>query len=310
MIPNDVLSQELQVKKLLKDNEVAIFVLTNFNKKEVGRDESTCPEVYSFSKKKTVNDPYTGPKNNIARRVVIGNVISTESVDIPGREPYLKPVTQSVEFVRGYKICNAQQNETYQYLMRRAENESNPYRMMMAIEAREKKALFKLTNDKKEISNALILEDIKYAAQKLIRETISATDLKALAHKLNEHPDVRLHVRAYNPPISEDLQAIKLDLLQKVPLFAKAIIYASKDPKSQIKVQILESVNAGVLVFDEGAFRLLGSEATELHRPGADEDKTESLMKFFMEGGKEGQEAYHEKFVKVLKKALKVDPTR
>lgn len=302
MIPNDVLSPQLKVKNLLKGDERAVFKLMNMDKVEAGREEKTRPETYTLSHQKTVIDPFAENGNQI----IIGNVTGQERrVDKNSGNAFFIPRTESVKFIHGYLTLTAEKNNTFQYVMRRAENESNPFGKKMAMTSREKTPLFKLVNDRNEIKQASLQADLRFQAEKMIRETLKASDLKALAGSLNKSPDNRLHIPSYNPPMVEDVQAIKYDILQRVPLFAKQIIYASGDTNSRLKVQIMEGLTCGVLTFDEGAFHLLGSDMTELHRPAPDEDKTDSLIAWFLT-----EKEMYDKFAKEVKKALKVDLTK
>lgn len=308
MVPNDVLSKALEVKTLLGDGEKAVFKMLNIDKDEAGREDKTRPEVYALSNRKTVIDPFTGENKKTPRQIIIGNVIGQEQMTDPYGKTFFKPKTESVKFLHGYLTLGSEQNNTFQYVMRYPTNESNPFAKKMAMNARERTPIFRLVNDKNEIKNALLIEDLKYQAQKLIRETINASDLKVLAAKMNLHPDNRLHIRSYNPPAIEDIQGIKLELLRLVPLFARQIIAASGDTNSKLKVQILEGLSAGVLTFDEGAFRLLGAEDMKMFTPAPDVDKTDDLIKWFTTD-KEGQEMYS-KFTAEVRKALKVNPNK
>ena len=302
MQPNVVLSKELQVKRLLKADEKAVFVLLNLNKTENGREEKTVPEFVSLSKQKTVYDPFAegGPK-----RVIIGNVVGSEPRETAEGKSYLKLVTRPLEFIRGFCILGSESNETYQYAMRRPDCESNPFGKVMAVKASERKAVYKLSNDKREISNALLLEDMRFAAQKLIRETSSITDLKTIATKLNTSPDVRMHIRAYNPPLMEDPQAIKLELLQKVSMFSKQIIYASNDVASKYKVQIFEGVNAGVLILQDGMWSIIGDKIANILQPSPEVEKTDARVEYFRTD-EDGKKDYV-KFTQALKKALRAE---
>lgn len=303
MNPNSVLSEELRVKKGLTGEETAVFKLVNAFKKEHDRDGNSVPEVYAFSPRITVTDPYfKGPdKKPRARQVTIGNVVTWETIDLPDGQSKTRPVTKPVEFVRGFFTCNAQKNETFEYLMRRPDNESNPFRAVMG--GKTKAVKFKLVDDKKEISNVLMMEELIYQATVLVREMRDPLKLKALAEKLNKSPDANMHIRAYNSVTGNgDVSAIKLELIQRVKLYPKAILYAGGEAKDMVKVQVFEGINFGIIIFEAGSYFLLGKELEELFKPEPDKDKVESLIEYFM--SEEGKEAYA-KFATVLKTALK-----
>lgn len=296
MNPNEVLSEKLRVKKIQSEERI-VFQLMNAFKKDHGREGNTVPEVYALSKQCSVVDPYAvgGP-----RSVMIGNVESVMPQELPDGKTLMKPVLKPVEFIRGFCVLNQDKMNTYFYLMRRKDNDSNPFRMIMG--GRSKQAVFKLVEDKKEISNQLMLEDLRYEAEKLVRETRDVLKLKAIAEKLNKSPDQRLWITSYRPGVLEDSQAIKLDLIQRVKTFPKAIIYASGDQQSMLRVQIHEALNFGVLMMENSTYYLIGKDLKELYKPSPDEEKIESLIKYFMSA--EGNLAYAE-FSKTLKEALK-----
>ncbi len=162
--------------------------------------------------------------------------------------------------------------------------------------------VYKLVNDKKELVDALLIEDLKFHIQKIIRETKDPVKLKAWAGKLNKSADTTLHIKA------DDAQGIKYELMQVGKVNPKAVLYAADDATSKVRIQIMEALNFGVLFFAEGAYQTIkGKKAEELFRPGADEEKFESMVEFCMsEAGK----PIYVAIAQALKKATQVDASR
>lgn len=297
MIPNETLSEELKVQPL-KEGEVAWFKLVNAFKKAHDREGVNVPEVYLTSDRQYVRDPF---KN---KRVTIGNVISTEDKEGANGQMFTKKITKGVEFLRGITRVRADEFETFQYLMRRKDNESNTYAKAMG----GRKMVFKLVDDKKEISEALMTEDLQFHMQKLIRETKDPLKLKAWAAKLNKSADKSLHIKSYNPASGEEnTQAIKLELMQVGKINPKAVMYAADDATCKVRIQIMEALNFGVAFFEEGAYWVIKKDKPEeLFRPDADAEKLESFVEYCMsEAGKTTYVSINQ----ALKKALQVDAT-
>ncbi len=307
MIPNNVLSEEYRVKTLLKDGETATFVLLNAGKKEGGREEPSTPETWSLAGKHTVLDP----KDKVSPQKTIGNVVGQIQVKEggylktnPNGTPMMIDEITRVIFEKGRVTLTAEKNNTFQYLMRRKDNLSNPFRLQMG--GKSVKAVFKLLDDKRERDSLLNQADLKFVAESLVRHA-KLSDLKAIAIKLNEHADVRLHVKNAN---TNDFSALKLEILKRAAEYPKFVINASADQMARLKVQVFECQEFGILQFDAGAFSLFGGkEAKEIYRPAVDVDPVEALMKFLSgqdkEREKEGQESYKE-MAKALKDILKV----
>jgi hypothetical protein len=305
MIPNNVLSTELKVTATLKENEVATFMLLNAAKKENGRDEPTTPDRWQLAGKQNITDPY----DKYSSRKTIANVVGTIPVTEKGRpvtdqqgSPKMIDEIKGVIFEKGFVRLTASDNITFQYLMRRKDNLSNPFRNIMG--GKSLRPIFKLMDDPKELMDILQKKEIQFTAQKLVRES-SYTDLKAMATKMNESADSKLHVMAVKPGAPNDPASLKLEMIQKAEAYPKLVINSSNDPKSRLKVQIYECLGLGLLREDKGAFWLLGKDYEEIHKPAADMDSVDSLMKFFMESevGKSKYQLMAETLKKTLTKA-------
>lgn len=295
MQPNEVLAKQYHVPDL-KEGEVAQFMLLNAGKLEAGREHPSRPEVYQLSKECIVNNPAT------SQPVKIGNVISWESHTGTDGKPWTKAVTKGPQFIRGLLTLTSDQNSTYQYLMRRKDNISNPFAKLMGGRG---KFVFKLADDRKEINDQLLLADLRYEAEKLIRETREPLKLQTIAARLNQSPDKRLHIMSYNPPVSMNAQAIKLELIQKVSLFAKQILYAGEDQGLKVRIQLMEAMTWGVLLYVNDGFHVyVKKELKLMHTPAEDEEKVASLAEFCMT--EKGKVAYAE-ICNALKTAQKVN---
>ncbi len=297
--PQTALSENLRVKETpIKADEAVFFKLINADKIDMSRDDGKGtylqPEVYQISDRITVTDPYAkgGP-----RKVVIGNVVGANPVELPDGNTVMKEALKGVQFIRGYAKVSSADWATYCYLMRRPDNDSNPFRKAMG----GKKVLFKKVEEKKEINDLLMLEDMAYQAQKIVRETKDPVKIKSIAAALNKGADQRYHIPSYQPGVREDIPAIKLELIQRAKSFPKAVIYASGDEIAKVKIQVMEAMNFGIVIYNEKAFFLVGKEYKQLLQTEPDSDKVDQLVDFFT--SEEGGKLYAE-FAQLLTKAM------
>lgn len=301
MTTNQVLSKKLQVPAL-RDNETAVFQLLNAAKKEAGREEPTTPEIFQLSGQQNVSDPYDENKNSRKTiQNVVGMVPATEKGQIKrdtNGAPIMVTKIEGVTFRKGFATVSAAENATYEYLMRRKDNLSNPYRAVMGGKTVAPK--FKLVDDKREIQAILQKKELNFIAQRLIRES-KFDELKAIAVKMNTSPDSKLHIpeEIINKP-----QELKLALLQKAETYEKYVINCSSDQPSRVRVQIAEARLMGILMMSGGEWKFLGSDKG-FFTPEPDADPTDSLVEFFMDTkNKKGPESY-KTMTDSLKEALK-----
>lgn len=295
MRPNEVLTKKFQVERTLNEGEVASFMLLNAGKKEPGREEPSRPEVWQLSPKQYVTDP------GDQKRKVIGNVVGTELREGQDGKPYNKDITKGPQFYRGLMHLTADMTDTFHYMMRRKDNESNPFAKLMG----GKVMRFKLVDDKREIVDTLLQEDLRFEAERFVRDQRDPLKLRAIAAALNKSPDPRLHINAYNPPHEMDAQAIKLQLIQKVKLFPKHVLLAGDDLALKVRIQLMEAMTWGVLIFQQETFFVYSKkELKEVLKPEALEDKIEALIKYCM--SEAGKVDYAE-ISEALKKAMKVN---
>lgn len=289
MEPNKTLSPQMRVAPL-KEGEVAKFRLFGVGKVEKGREEPSTPEVYALSDREVVLDPFD---ENGVNQKTIGNVVTSKRVELAGGQVIMQPVTKRPQFIKGYLDVRHTENNTYSYLMRSKKNGSNKFR------TRGAKVVFELVAGQKEVINALQQEDIVWAAQTIVRSA-NWTDLRALGTKLNESPDVRLHVKNL-----DDKDQAMLRLINISKQFPKVLINYSSDMKSKCKIQIYDAEAFQLLVFEPSKdtwYLNDGKQYKEVHQVSPDKSRIDSLIDFFL------SEAGNGKFAEVsaaLRKVLK-----
>lgn len=263
------LSEKLRVPPL-KDGEKVVFKLCSVGKREHGREEPAAPELYQLSAKEIVTDPFDKAGS---QKKVIGTYIT----DYKQVQNQLKPVYAAPVFKKGYLTVGSDDPATYERLLRSKHCVSNKFRKVMG----KGKDLFMLVEDAKEINDQLLMSDIRFQAEKMVRESSWAT-LKAICAALNQSPDQRLHVRSYIPGVREnDLQGMKMELITKVQLYPKQVIAASDNDMAKLQVQVYESLTFGILIFEKKSYYLLAKNDMELiHTPAEDKDPMASLIDF------------------------------
>lgn len=269
---NSLLSEEMQVKPLGR-GETAQFRLLNAGVKEPGRESPSCPEVYMLSNMESIYDPFA--ERNVLIQNVTGLQVARDNggkVKMENNAPVMVALTKKPEFIKGYINLTDEDNEQYAFLMRSKKNASNKFRPGNV------KPVFELVSHKKDVQDAMQIEDMVFRAMELIRRS-DWTILKTISAAMNKSSDVRLHVK------TNDLQGMKLELIQKAKTFPKAVIVASQDKQANIAVTVFEGVNFGMLHFNDSAWFYSdlkkGAKTKELHQIGPDEDRTESLIKHF-----------------------------
>lgn len=299
---NDVLSKTLQVKPLAP-GETAQFELVNRYKKEPGREEPSCPELWAISEKEMIYDP--GANNGMGGSVLIQNIIGFEPKEIAGSEGrmYNKPVLKKPEFIKGVLTVGHEENNTYIFLMRSKKNIMNPFR------GSKTRAVFRPVNLKKETYDQIQVLDLQWQAEKLIRESdwnVSRT----IRANLNKSPDQRFHIKS----AENDLQGMKLELIQIAKSNPKKIIMASSDVESKNRVYIADALQFNILIWTESTrtWSLYDSNSKEKDKVNeltivdADKDKVDALLDHFKtEVGRK----HYTLFVHILTKIFKVAST-
>lgn len=299
MIVNQVLSPQMHVKPL-KEGEVARFRLLTANAKENGREQPSSPLSAYLSDRYTIFDPFAN------RRVVIGNVIGLKQVNGEGGiaktdnfgNPVMIPLLKRPAFDKGALQITSDYNDSYAFLMRAPGNISNKFRPRSGPNS---KARFELVSEKKDQSDAIMIDDMRFRAIDIVRHG-NWDDLRALREKLNKSPDTTLHIA------TTDLQGIKIELSRLALNRAKAIILSSGDIPSKHAVQVYDALAYNILMYDEpnwilNVINTKGvMEAKSIHTVPPDEDKVESLVDSFQ---KEPGSAFQVMMATELKKILK-----
>lgn len=265
---NSRLSKQLQVKPLAHGEEVE-FELLNAFKKEKGREEPSCPELWAHVERQTIYDP--GQNQN----VLIENIVSWEPMNTPTGEIIHKPRVKKPEFIKGVCKVRYDQPDTYIYMMRSNGNVDNPFRA-------GKRRVFRIRNKKRELTEQLETIDLSYTAEKLIREQLDWAGKKAVVEKLNQSPDAKFHIRAGQ----HELDKMLLELIQLAKQYPKKVILASDDKQAKIRVQIADCEAMRLLTYDrtERSWRQMlngGKEVRELCIVDPDKDRVEALLEHF-----------------------------
>lgn len=292
------LSETLRVEPL-KPGEKAVFKLCIVGKKEGAREEPSCPDLYQLSAKEQIMDrfiPIAGKKDKFTAK---RKTIATHIKEYKETKNGMKAIYEAPQFVRGYCTVTAENNSIYERLMRSKNCVSNKFRKSMGAG----KDLFILVEDTKELQDQLHISYIQFQAETIVRGG-TWTELKAIATTLNQSPDQRLHVTAYQPGISENLPAIKMTLINLSKLYPKQVISASSNERSKLNVQVFEGMQFGVLIYEKNAYHILGEGSfVEIHKPDADKEPIESLIEYLMSGTEEAT-AHYVSFVSQLKSVL------
>lgn len=285
------LSEKLTPKPL-KGDEKAVFRLLSIGKKEGGRDEPTAPEIVQLSAVEMVMDPYDPQHANKPKKM------GTFVVEHKQVQNQLKPVYKAPQFIRGYCTVRADENPLYVRLLRSKNCVSNKFRKQMG----RGKDLFELVEDRKEINDQIHLADLRWHAESIVRKA-DWTALKATSTKLNESPDERLHVKTFVAGVREDdLQGMKLELISKAQLYPKQVIAASGDKEAYLKVQVFEGMSFGVIIFQDGAYHMLGkNDMVEIHAPDKDKEPIDSLVGYLMSAeGKKHYAQFAQELAKIM----------
>ncbi len=303
----ETLSEALLPPALGPDERV-VFKLCNVGKKEHGREEPSCPEVWQLTAKERVIDPFH-KKDKTSKAIPTPKTISTyvtENKFIGGR---MQAVYAAPRFIKGYIAIGADEQGMYTRLMRSRHNKSNKFRKQMAGGGLKCKDIFELVHDVKEITEQLYLDDLRYQAETIVRNA-DQTALFAIAENLNKSLDARTTSKHYRSGDGTNIQrmiAIKHELIQIAKLYPKQLVAASDDDKAKLQVHIYDSLNFGVLIWngENRAYWLTGTGTADnidkIHTPSPDKDKNESLMEYLMS---DAGEKHYTLMVNLLMKAL------
>lgn len=259
----------MQVKPL-KEGEAVQFKLCSVGKMEKGREEPAKSIVYMLADRCNVYDHFT------KRMVTIGNVTSLEEVREAGGRPKIEGGNkvmgyklEKVEFFKGFKTVNYEQNNTYAYLMRHKGCKDNPFKPKNA------KNVFELMSMKKDVEDAMQADDLQFKAIKLIRES-NWDDIRATRAKLNSMADQRFRIG------TEDLQGMKVQMATLAKNYPKQVILAANDLQCKQAVHIYDALAFGILVYDEGQwFKKSQKGMHPILTVPADKDKVEALVDHF-----------------------------
>lgn len=286
---NSKLSPRLRVQPL-RPGEVAVFQLVNAYKKESGREEPSCPELWQTSAREEIFDPGLG------RKILLEAIDYYETREREDGSTYQKPVYKKLWFLKGELTVTAEEQDVYVRLMRSKGFEGNPFRPKGA------KTIFRLKNSKKEITDKLALQDLTFLAEKLVRES-DWTERRAMVANMNKFTDSRLHIKSS----VNDLQGTMFELIMKAKSFPKLVINSSGNINAKIRVQLEDGCLYNILLFtpETSEWSLSMSEGKTMESlctVSPEEDRFDALLKHFTT--EQGRNQYA-KFASELRKILK-----
>lgn len=233
---NAQLSPKMRVKPL-EPGETVTFELLNRYKKEAGREEPSCPDYVALAEKETIFDPFAN--EGLGKMLVLQNITSLLPVDLPDGRTIDKPVLKKPVFIKGVCTIGHEQQNEYIFLMRSKGNADNPF-------SKKGKKKFRIVNTKKATYEAMRDEDIRYQAEKLVREG-DWTARRAIAHKLNQSNDPRYKITGN---IDSDLEGTLLQLIKMATAYPKKVIMSSNDIEAKARVYISDAQVFGLLIWN------------------------------------------------------------
>jgi hypothetical protein len=287
MKPNEVLSPEVHVP-LLKEGETAVFRLAQSHSVSNRYDENgnRLPNnpIQQLAGQHTFIDPKKGA-------VVIGNVVEFVPKNKNG-EMVLEPKCGPVEFVNSMLVCDHTKNDLYQYLMRRNDNRSNPFR------DKSRRAVFYLEDKGKEIESKAADFELEDTAVLFVKSA-SLTDINALLENL----DSKLKARVPKKSTMEEMKIALRQLIREG--HSTEILKASNDRESKVKVQLKECLEWGIIKKNTEkmtwVFTKTGETLLEIE-PGVPE--IDALYKYFVKNT-ENKEKYRKMVYEELSKINK-----
>ena len=238
--PTEVLHKRLHPKPLA-DKEVVVYKLIESDHDDRSRIDIASGKhmknvpTYSLAPKKNVYDP-------IAKKsVIISNVVSEAEDIVPGTNIVKKvPRVGRVVFTRGGTVTlTSAEQATYEFMERCDENIDNPFRNT------KKPAVFYRVNPEKKIL-------AKEEEQQLIAAAInwiSTADQSQLKAVLQKMPDEKRKATTLDSPISQIKSTVWEYAVYDNP---RAVLLASTDSKSIVKIQVMEAAARQIIMFTDG----------------------------------------------------------
>lgn len=279
--PNQVLSKEMQVKPLA-EGEIAVYRLCASDEVDMSRQDEETGKFRTKSPGYTLAKKYTVYDKVKAQKVLIGNVIGVEMIELEGREPYRKDKLGHVRFEMGKNITiTSMQNDTYQFMERVDANKDNPFRNP------NKKAWFYRVNERKAAQDKNYRNMILTDALNWLK-TVDPTEMKTINAGLPGDMKINLD-------LDWEIQTARLfDLTMLDPML---VMKASTNIDAKVKIQAMDAARYQIITFSEGDAKLprawhfnRGAKPPLIMEVEIGQNKIEALVKFLR--SKEGTGNY------------------
>jgi len=287
MKPNQVLHKELHVKPL-DEGQTATFRLIGANKlgnkySSGGRRLPINPAVKQVPGMAYLYDPHK------KTRVRIGNVVGEEPNEENGKTVF-KQITAAILIENGEIIFNAEQNDSYCFMMRHPGCKTNPWH------DRKKKPIFELIDKAAERQSKIAYDAVEDDAIILLRDS-GLDELLAIAESL--HEDYKSLVNVDN-----SVDEIRHDLRNIVRKGNPEVIIRASDYKfGKMKLQVIESEKWLILkriVANRAWHSIMGDQKKELMTVEPGTDMITALIHWFTQDD-DGKAFYQKELLPRLK---------
>lgn len=284
---NQVLSKELHVKPLMKD-QVAVYRLIDADKDDLsiadikGTPRKRSPG-YLIAGRKKIFDPIKG------ETVTIENTTTEKTIDtVLG--PITKKRPEPIRFTSQKPAITVRhdQPETYAFMERLDENQDNPYRNTRG----KVKPLFYRVDPRKKVMKENEVREFRLEALNWVYKEASYTELKACAEKAMQiRGDVKIRVDYKEAEASHGFEMLKRELGALAETDPHTVIKGSTKTEAIMKMQIKDCTRFQIIIFDEKNRTWFhnNKDLTKICDVPPLQNIEESLIKFFAaekDGGK------------------------
>lgn len=242
---NEVLSKELHVKPLVKD-QVVVFRLLEADKDDLAiTDKSGKPRKrtpgYQLCGKKRIYDVIAG------KTVTIENESTEREIQTPmGPIKRFKPSPICFTSDKPAIAVRHDQPERYAFMMRMDENVDNPFRNPNA------QKVFYVVDAKKRVMKDNELREFKLEALNWVYKTASYTELKACAEKaMKLRSDVKIKTDYKDSEASLGFEMLKRELGALSESDPVTVVKGSTNMESIMRLQIKDSERFGLTLWVE-----------------------------------------------------------
>lgn len=269
---NTIMSSQMRVKPLGL-GETAVYKLVDADREDLTsiiegtNKHPTCNPGYHLNGEKRIFDPFAG-KNIVIRNIIGEKALKDEKT---GEIKYIPDVAM-VHFRRGTVIVTADMPETYVFMERCNENQSNPYRKKGSPDI-----FYRVDREAK--AQTSLVEDEMLADAMLWIKSADHDELRSICANLPDKDKVSLN---------QSVPQIKADLFKKAQKNPYTILTASNDKESKIKIQVMDAERYEVILFGEGDVETLRAWYWNEPKTGkiidveVGQNKIEALLDHFM----------------------------